>query len=75
MTGVSPLLRVKAWLSCVGERMGDEKVEPETLLRECEQRNGVIAGIRERLVCLLYFEKHRSTAIKCLDSSTCFATY
>lgn len=42
MTGVSPLLRVKAWLSCVGERTGDEKVEPESLLHECEQRNGVI---------------------------------
>lgn len=56
MTGVSPLLR--AWLSCVRERKGDEKVDPETLLCECEQRNGVIAGIRQRLACLLYFEKH-----------------
>lgn len=55
MTGFSPLLRVKAWLSCVGERIGDEKVEPESLLRECEQRNGVIAGLRERLVLSVVF--------------------
>lgn len=55
MTGVSPLPRVKAWLSCVGERIGDEKVEPESLLRECEQRNGVIAGLRERLVLSVVF--------------------
>lgn len=52
MTGFRPLLRVKAWLHCVEKRMGD-KVEPETFLFECEQRSGVIAGIRERLVSIV----------------------
>lgn len=35
--------------------MGEEEVEPETLLRECEQRNGVIAELRERLVLSVVF--------------------
>lgn len=34
----------------------------------------MVAGLREKLV-LLYFEKHPSTVVTCLDSSIRFASY
>ena len=48
---------------------GGKKVEPrpditlEKFLCDCEQRNGVTAELREKLV-LLYIEKHPSTVVK-----------
>lgn len=61
MTG-NTLLRVKAWLDCAEERMGDKKLEPgpciifENVLCEWEQINDETVGLRERIVLFIFWE-------------------